>query len=152
MAKPDDVKVAARRSISLVERNVDLSVSTNEASVGEIETNADIVAKPREITLSSRAGGSGRGMVAQGAGAPGRGKGKTVGRGGLGATIESTGTADSASLEESDFSHLETVPDDELRRNSFGRGQGHLGAYSADTIETFAFGLVAGPDGSCLAL
>ena len=129
VAKPEDVKVAARRSISLVERNVDLSVSTNEASVGEIETNADIVAKPREITLSSRAGGSGRGMVARGAGAPGRGKGATSDRDGLGASIKSTGTTDSASLEGTDFSHLETVPDDELGAILTGEGKdisGHI--------------------------
>ena len=127
--KPVDVKVAAKRSFSLVERNVDLSVDTSEGSVGEIETKADIVAKPREITLSSRSGKAGTGMVTGSADAPGRGKGKTAGRGGLGATIESTGTADSASLEDSDFTHLETVPDGELGAILTGEGKdisGHI--------------------------
>ena len=82
--KPVDVKVAAKRSFSLVERNVDLSVDTSEASVGEIETKAEIVARPREITLSSRSGKAGTGMVTGSADAPGRGKGKTAGKGGLG--------------------------------------------------------------------
>ena len=127
--KPVDVKVAAKRSFSLVERNVDLSVDTSEGSVGEIETKADIVAKPREITLSSRSGKAGTGMVTGSADAPGRGKGKTAGKGGLGATIESTGTADSASLEDSDFTHLETVPDGELGAILTGEGKdisGHI--------------------------
>ena len=127
--KPVDVKVAAKRSFSLVERNFDLSVDTSEGSVGEIETKAEIVAKPREITLSSRSGKAGTGMVTGSADAPGRGKGKTAGKGGLGATIESTGTADSASLEDSDFTHLETVPDGELGAILSGEGKdisGHI--------------------------
>ena len=129
-AKPVDVKAAASRSFSLVERKVHLPVDTSEASVGDIETKAEFVPKPREIPLASRAGQSGRGMVTGGADAPpGRGKRKTVGKGGLGASIESTGTVDSASLEESDFSHLETVPDDELGAILTGEGKdisGHI--------------------------
>ena len=128
-AKPEDAKTAAKRSFSLVERNVDLSVDTSQASVGDIKTKAEIVARPREITLSSRSGKSGRGMVTGSADAPGRGKGKTAGKGGLGATIESTGTADSASLEDSDFTHLETVPDGELGAILTGEGKdisGHI--------------------------
>ena len=46
-AKPVDVKVAAKRSFSLVERNVDLSVDTSEGSVGE--------SKPKRTSLPSRA-------------------------------------------------------------------------------------------------
>ncbi|MDE0299275.1 MAG: DUF4159 domain-containing protein [Candidatus Poribacteria bacterium] len=114
MAKPDDAKVAARRSISLVERNVDLSVSTSETKVGNIETKAELVAKPQEIPLASRDGESGRGMLSGSGAGPGRGSGKTVGKSGLGASIKQTGTVDSASLEGSEFSHLESVPDGEL--------------------------------------
>ena len=122
-------KVAARRSISLVERNVDLSIGSSEASVGEIETKAELVAKPREIQLGTREGQSGRGMVTGSAGAPGSGKSKTAGKSGLGASIKSTGTADSASLEGTDFSHLESVPDDELGAILTGEGKdisGHI--------------------------
>ena len=129
VAKPENAKVAARRSISLVERNVDLSIGSSEASVGEIETKAELVAKPREIPLSSRDGESGRGMVTGGASAPGSGKSKTSGKSGLGASIKSTGTADSASLEGTDFSHLESVPDDELGAILSGEGKdisGHI--------------------------
>ena len=118
-----------RQSCFLVERKVGLSVDTSQASVGEFETKAELVAMPREITLSSRSGKSGTGMVTGSADAPGRGKGKTAGRGGLGATIESTGTADSASLEDSDFTYLETVPDGELGAILTGEGKdisGHI--------------------------
>ena len=129
VAKPETAKVAARRSISLVERNVDLSIDSSEASVGEIETRAELVPKPREIPLSSREGQSGRGMVTGSAGAPGSGKTKTAGKSGLGASIKSTGTEDSASLEGTDFSHLESVPDDELGAILSGEGKdisGHI--------------------------
>ena len=129
VAKPETAREAARRSISLVERNVDVSIGSSEASVGEIETKAELVARPREIQLSSREGQSGRGMVTGSAGAPGSGKSKTAGKSGLGATIKSTGTTDSTSLEGADFSHLESVPDDELGAILSGEGKdisGHI--------------------------
>ncbi len=128
-AKPVDAKVAAKQSFSLVEKNVDLSVDTSQASVGDIDTKAELVAKPRGITLSSRDGQSGKGMVTGSADAPGIGKAKTAGKRGLGASIRATGTVDSASLEDAEFSHLETVPDGELGAILSGEGKevsGHI--------------------------
>ena len=113
----------ANRSFSPVERSADLSVDISQARVGEIQTNANIIAKPREITISSRTGESGRGVVTGSAVAPGGGKRKTAGRGGLGATIESTGAADSASLKDAEFTHLESVPDNELGSIITGKGK-----------------------------
>ena len=131
-ARPLEVKAAASRSFSLVRDSADLSVGTPEARMEDVKTEAKIPVKPHEITLSSRQGEGGesrRGVVSGGTGtAPGRGKG--MGGKGIGAAmVESTGTADSASLEGSDFSGRISVPDDQLGAVMSGEGpdiSGHI--------------------------
>ena len=131
-AKPLEVKAAASQSFSLVRDSADLSVGAPEARMEDIKTEAKIPVKPNEITLSSRQGEAGeskKGALTGGVGsAPGRGKG--MGGKGMGAAmVESTGTADSASLEGSDFSGRESVPDDQLGAVMSGEGRdisGHI--------------------------
>ena len=47
--------------------------------------------------------------------------------------VESTGTADSTSLEGGDCSHLESVPDDELGAVLTGEGMDISGSYPHDS-------------------
>ena len=54
--KPVDVKVAARRSFSLVENSVDLSIDAPEVIVGDVKTETRQAANPREVTLARSAG------------------------------------------------------------------------------------------------
>lgn len=116
IAKPLEVKAAASRSFSLVRDSADLSVGTPEARMEDIKTEANIPVKPHDITLSAQQGEAGKskkGALTSGDGtALRRGKGKAGNgmRGGRGID----GAADSLSLEGSDFSGRESVPDDEL--------------------------------------
>lgn len=116
-AKPVDVKVAAARSMSVVEEGMDLSVEINapEAGVGDVKTDTEQPANTSEVTLARTEGkaGSGRKGVIGGAGTRGTGKGKGKGRMGQ-SMVEGTGASDGQSLEGTEFAHVESVPDGEL--------------------------------------
>ena len=75
-AKPVDVKVAARRSFSLVENSVDLSIDASEAKVGDVKTETRQATNSREVTLarSADAGTGRKGTITGRANAPGTGK------------------------------------------------------------------------------
>ena len=75
-AKPVNVKVAARRSFSLVENSVDLSIDASEAKVGDVKTETRQATNPREVTLarSADAGTGRKGTITGHANAPGTGK------------------------------------------------------------------------------
>ena len=74
--KPVDVKVAARRSFSLVENSVDLSIDASEAKVGDVKTETRQAANLREVTLarSADAGTGRKGTITGRANAPGTDK------------------------------------------------------------------------------
>lgn len=114
-AKPLDVKVAAARSMSVVEEGMDLSIDAPESAlIGDVKTETQQPTNPYEVTLTRSTGKLGRkGMMAGDATTQGRGKGRGIGRMGQ-AMVEGTGTADGASLEGQEFAHLESVPEGEL--------------------------------------
>ena len=115
-AKPVEMKEAARRSFALVEKSVDLSVDAPEAKMDDVKTATRQRPKRHEEkrTITGRVN------------APDTDKGK----GRLGTKmVKATGTVDSASLEDSDFSHVESVPDDHLGAVVVGEGRdisGHI--------------------------
>ncbi len=115
-AKPDDAKVAARRSFALVEKSVDLSVDAPETKRGDVRTATRQRPKSRDVSKT----------ITEPVKAPEGDKRK----GRLGTKmVEDTGTVDPVSLEESDFSHLETLPDGELGAIVMGKGpdiSGHI--------------------------
>ena len=109
-AKPDDMMEAARRSFALVEKSVDLSVDAPERKRGDVRPATRQRPKSRDVSKT----------ITEPVKAPERDKRK----GRLGTKmVEDTGTVDSVSLEESDFSHLETLPDDELGAILMGKGR-----------------------------
>ena len=132
-AKPLDAKAAARRSMSVVEKSMDLSLDAPEAaSIGDVKTDTQQPTNPHEVTLTRRAGNQGRdgtGMMTGDVDTRG-GRGKGQGKGRMGkAMVEGTGTADGSSLEGQEFEHLETVPDGELGAILEGEGKdisGHI--------------------------
>ena len=131
-AKPLNVKVAASRSFAAVRDNVDLSVQPSEANIADIPTAADIPVKSHEdITLDPNRGEAGRGITRSATAGEGveRGESRGGGGGGMSSMVASTGTTDSASLEDSDFSHDELLADDELGAVLTGEGKdisGHI--------------------------
>ncbi len=64
-AKPLDVRAAARRSMSVVEKSMDLSLDAPEAaSIGDVKTDTQQPTNPHEVTLTRRTGNQdGKGMM-----------------------------------------------------------------------------------------
>ena len=109
-AKPDDMMEAARRSFALVEKSVNLPVDAPEAKMGDAKASTRLRPKSHEVPKT----------ITEHVNAPERDKGK----GRLGTKIvEDTGTVDSPKLEDSDFSHFETVPDGQLGAVVVGEGR-----------------------------
>ncbi len=114
----------ANRSFSPVEPNDDLSLDISQPRMGDFQTTAEVVPKPNEVVVSPRSGESGRNTLTGRAVVDGTGRATRKARSGLGTTIESTGAEDSASLADADFSHEETVPDNESRAIQTGEAAG----------------------------
>lgn len=113
----------SNRSFYSVEPNDNLSLDTSQPRMGDFQTTAEVVPKPNEVVVSPRTGESGRDTLTGSAAVDGRGSAYRKDRGGLGTTIESTGTEDLASLADADFSHEPTVPDNELGAILTGKGR-----------------------------
>lgn len=110
-AKPDDMMEAARRSFALVEKSANLPVDAPEAKMGDSKASMRLHPKKHHEVPKTNI---------EHVNAPERDKGK----GRLGTKmVEDPGTVDSLSLEESDFSHLETLPDGKLGAILMGEGR-----------------------------
>lgn len=114
----------SNRSFYSVEPNDNLSLDTSQPRMGDFQTTAEVVPKPNEVVVSPRTGESGRDTLTGSAAVDGRGSAYRKDRGGLGTTIESTGTEDLASLADADFSHEPTVSDNESRAIQTGKAAG----------------------------
>ncbi len=110
-AKPDDMMEAARRSFALVEKSANLPVDAPEAKMGDAKASMRLNPKKHHEVPKTNI---------EHVNVPERDKGK----GRLGTKmVEDTSTVDSPSLEESDFSHLETLPDGKLGAIFMGEGR-----------------------------